>query len=88
MSEKDNHNTFLAFILGGVIGAILGILFAPRSGKETREKLGILFEDLSEKAENILEEGKEKAEEMKEKVGNLVENIKGKFVSHQKQSSK
>lgn len=27
------------FVLGGLIGAGLALLFAPRSGKDTREKL-------------------------------------------------
>jgi gas vesicle protein len=29
----------LAFLLGGAIGAAIGLLYAPRSGKETREIL-------------------------------------------------
>lgn len=41
-----------AFILGGLMGAILGILFAPRSGKETREII-------SERAEEYWGEGVE-----------------------------
>ena len=30
---------FGAFLLGGLVGAVLGLLFAPRSGEETREML-------------------------------------------------
>ena len=30
-------NTFSSFILGGIIGAIVALLFAPRSGEETRQ---------------------------------------------------
>jgi len=29
----------LAFVIGGLIGAGLGFLFAPRTGRETREKI-------------------------------------------------
>ena len=28
------------FVIGGIIGAIAGILLAPKSGRETREELG------------------------------------------------
>ncbi|MFN3966836.1 MAG: YtxH domain-containing protein [Endomicrobiia bacterium] len=63
MSDKGSSGeTILAFLLGGIIGACLGILFAPKSGKETREKLRFLIEDLEEKAENWIEEGKDKIE--------------------------
>ena len=30
-----------ALLLGGVLGAILGLLFAPKSGKETRELIAV-----------------------------------------------
>ena len=38
MSEEGNGATNLGFFLAGLgMGAILALLFAPRSGKETRE---------------------------------------------------
>jgi gas vesicle protein len=38
MSDKNSGPGFgMGFILGIVIGAAVGFLFAPRSGKETRE---------------------------------------------------
>ena len=39
-------------IVGGLIGATLGILYAPKSGKETRE-------ELSKSADEIIEKAKE-----------------------------
>lgn len=38
MSEKDS-NSFLWFLAGLGFGAIAGILYAPRSGNETREAI-------------------------------------------------
>jgi gas vesicle protein len=38
MSEKDS-NSFLWFLAGLGFGAIAGILYAPRSGSETREAI-------------------------------------------------
>lgn len=31
---------FKGFILGGIVGAVLGVLLAPKSGREMRENLG------------------------------------------------
>jgi gas vesicle protein len=42
-------------ILGGLIGAALGILYAPQSGRKTRE-------DISGKAEELLAKAKEEYE--------------------------
>jgi gas vesicle protein len=36
---EDNGNSFLWFILGLGIGAVAGVLYAPQSGRETRESL-------------------------------------------------
>ena len=39
--EKQGNKSrgFLAFLSGGIIGSALGVLFAPMSGKKTREKI-------------------------------------------------
>ena len=47
MSKKRN------FFLGAGVGLALGLLFAPKSGKETREDLTRMLKDLVEKAKEI-----------------------------------
>lgn len=37
------------FVLGGLIGAGLALLFAPRSGKATREKLSDMARDAADR---------------------------------------
>lgn len=38
MSNERNYG-ILGFLAGAAIGAAIGVLFAPRSGKETRERM-------------------------------------------------
>ena len=64
------------FVLGAAVGAGLGILFAPRSGKETRKMLKEKMDDLVNKAKELdKEEVKEvviaKINEIKEELKNL-----------------
>ncbi len=47
MSKKKN------FLLGAGVGVCLGLLFAPKSGKETRKDLADSINDLIEKAKEI-----------------------------------
>ena len=60
-----------AFLLGGAVGAILGLLYAPRPGKETREMLG-------EKSQEYIAQGKEVYETGRDKVENIYEQGKAK----------
>ncbi len=41
MNNDSNHrgSGFFTFLFGGVLGAAIGLLYAPRSGRETREFL-------------------------------------------------
>jgi len=39
MSDRDSGNGFMWFLAGLGFGALLGVLYAPRSGRETRESL-------------------------------------------------
>ena len=41
------------FVIGAGIGAGLGILFAPKSGKETRKELKVKIDDLVAKAKEL-----------------------------------
>jgi gas vesicle protein len=48
----------LSFLMGGLTGAALAILFAPRSGKETRDILG-----------EKLREGADRTRELRDRAG-------------------
>jgi len=53
-------------VIGGVIGTAIGILFAPRSGKETRQMLKesvANIPELSELAENVQQQTQRTIEE-------------------------
>jgi gas vesicle protein len=68
MENKGSESSILSFILGGLIGASLGILFAPAAGKETRKKLKILLEQLDDESRELYEEFKDKAAQGKRRV--------------------
>ena len=67
---KNSAGIIAAFLGGALIGAALGVLFAPESGEETRKKLvaeleknGIKF-PTSENSESTADENKETASEV------------------------
>ncbi len=51
-------------VVGGLIGLVLGILYAPKSGKETREDLGKLADEMCEKTKKQYDQAREKIGEM------------------------
>jgi len=52
----------LAFLAGGLVGAGLALLYAPASGRETREKITGMAEDLKKKTEQLTGDVKQKVE--------------------------
>jgi len=68
MSEREPGagDVFLSFLLGGMIGAVLGLLFAPCSGEELRRRLKKLSEEFKEDSEDIIREIKERTDEYME----------------------
>ena len=67
----------LSFILGGVVGAAMAILYAPWEGTKTREKLKDLTDEMKEKSGHLSEEWKEKAASFIEKGKEFVEQKRG-----------
>ncbi len=75
----DNVGAKISYFLVGLgIGSLIGILFAPRSGEETREYL-------TQKAEEGREYAREKARELRERAEDLLERGK-EVASRQKES--
>ena len=56
MSDDDSGSTFLAFVVGGLAGAVLALLYAPRTGKETRDLLGEKVREAEERGRDLKEQ--------------------------------
>jgi gas vesicle protein len=69
-------SVFLAFLLGGVVGAGLAFLFAPQSGVETRRKIKELTDETLEKASGVVSQVKEKVVHTVEKGKDILEEKK------------
>jgi gas vesicle protein len=68
MSEHRNGEMLTAFVLGGLIGAALGILFAPASGKVTRERMKDWIDEKAENAKEAIEKMEEELKKKKEQL--------------------
>lgn len=90
MAERDSgFGTFLVgFLVGGIAGAVVSLLYAPQSGEKTRavikekaielrDKTTDTFEDTYKKAEDAASDAVEKAQELlrlaEKKVGEVAE---------------
>jgi gas vesicle protein len=63
MSDRDEFGAFLVgFIVGGLSGAVVALLFAPQSGEETRALIKDKSIELRDKAQITAEEAIARAE--------------------------
>lgn len=69
-------SVFLSFLLGGIVGAGLALLFAPQSGVETRRKIKELTDETVEKASGVVSQMKEKVVATVEKGKDIFEEKK------------
>ena len=52
----DNSNSFVnAFVLGGLVGFVIGVLAAPRSGEELRREISERTRGVREQVEHLAE---------------------------------
>lgn len=87
MAEQENSSTagvLLSFIVGGLAGAALAVLFAPRAGHETRELISDRMKDglargrdlkdqVITRSQNLRDEAVDFLEERKERLNSAVE---------------
>jgi gas vesicle protein len=75
-SDERNAGTsgvVVSFLLGALSGAALAILFAPRSGRETREMLGEKLRETADRGRRLGEQALEKGREAAQDASGYVE---------------
>lgn len=87
---SKTSNTLIAFALGAGVGAAIGILFAPDTGANTRDKLSFKLSKYKKELEELIEElvegkethlneakteGKRVISEAKNKAENLLQDV-------------
>jgi gas vesicle protein len=81
-SEKAGGKRRGGFLLGAIVGAIVGILLAPRSGKETREQLLGGTDGVSGQVDRVrgaIEAGMGQAAEQSEALRRKIEETRGRL---------
>ncbi|MGA2923259.1 MAG: YtxH domain-containing protein [Candidatus Sulfotelmatobacter sp.] len=78
MSERDG-SSFLWFLAGVGLGGLIGVLYAPRAGSETREELRARAEQGSEYVRNRAREAREQAAGWVDKGREAVNQQKDQF---------
>ena len=90
--SKNSTNSFISLILGLIVGGILGILFAPDKGNNTRDRLTFRLNKYKRKLEDLLDEiidekdstdseaktkGKKVVDDAKTKAERLIKDVDG-----------
>ncbi len=81
MSDRDGNNGLLWFLAGLGIGAAVGVLYAPRSGSETREALRARADEGREYMRDRARQAREQASEWAERGREVVNQQKEQFRS-------
>jgi len=78
MSDRDG-SSFVWFLAGMGLGALVGVLYAPRSGSETREALKNRAEEGREYMRNRAREARDQASEWVDRGRDVVSQQKDQF---------
>ncbi len=79
MSDDNGSGgmVMLAFLLGGVTGAALALLYAPRSGHETREMLGERIREGTDRSRELRDKAVARGKELLDDASGYVERQRG-----------
>jgi len=73
MGNNDNGGSFaLGLLVGGIIGALIGMLLAPKPGSETRSEIW-------ERSETLRSRADEAAASLRERVGPAADGVRSRF---------
>jgi len=72
----NNSKVFFSIFIAAAVGATIGMLFAPKDGKETRKKIKRSANDWANEALDALEKGKAKVQDTADSVMSKAKNYK------------
>lgn len=68
MQTDSSHAFLIGGLSGAIIGAIAGLLIAPEAGSKLRARLGNNYDDIYEKAKDVVEGIKDKTGDFEDKI--------------------
>jgi gas vesicle protein len=80
MADRDG-GSFLWFLAGLGVGAVVGVLYAPRSGDETREVLRSKAQEGSDRVRQQARRAREQAGDWVDRGGDVLNQQKERFRS-------
>ena len=77
MSDNNSGSEFFkGFLFGGIAGAVIALLYAPKSGKEVRDDIRKISADLTDDAQVTLKSAQQKAETLFEETKKQLEELR------------
>lgn len=73
--ESEGSRSLLIFLAGGLIGAVISLLYAPLSGEKSRQYLRIQTKKAKRKARYLTESIRENADHFIDEVKELTDKI-------------
>ena len=79
MSDRDSGSSFVWFLAGLGLGALAGVLYAPRSGSETRDAIRSRAEEGRDYVRGRAQEARSQANDWVDKGRDVVNQQKEQF---------
>lgn len=86
--EKKEPSVLVPFVLGGLVGAGIALLLAPKSGREVRKDIKDLAGNTRETISSTMHRGRELIEEGKIAVSSAIEAGKAAYLREKEQHLK
>lgn len=72
---KETTKLLIAVSAGLAVGGLLGVLFAPKSGYETRKRITDAGKDVTDKVKNAIAKSKEQLSGIRERLDRVNESV-------------
>ncbi len=86
--EMDNKTLGIGFLAGTLVGAAIGVLYAPRPGRETRGIIKTKAEHTAEEALHVAEHARDRAVERLERAKSAVASAKKRAEEEQQEEER
>lgn len=81
-NNESGSGIVLSFLLGGLAGAAVALLYAPRSGRETREQLSERLQEGATRGRELKERAITRGRQAVDDAGEYFDRQRGNLSSH------